>query len=81
MALGRKRLILDFYYARGALLCRQAALSASISTNGLHTAIFEEEGGRWGLLTEGQIIMARERGGGNACWHLASKSRAYPSCS
>lgn len=31
MALGRK-------YSRGALLCRQAALSARISTNGLHTA-------------------------------------------
>lgn len=31
---------------------------------------------------EGQIIrMARERGEGNACWHLASKSRAFPSCS
>lgn len=35
--LGRK-------YSRGALLCRQAALSVSILTNGLHTAYFEEEG-------------------------------------
>lgn len=25
--------------------------------------------------------MARERGEGNACWHLASNSRAFPSCS
>lgn len=34
---------------------------------------------------EGQIILAREPGGGggrggNACWLLASKSRAFPSC-
>ena len=80
---GVRSLMFEFAL-RGAFQCRQVASSA-VSRRIVCTQRELKGRGAVGDCSRGGANnnreMARERGEGNACWHLASNSRAFPLCS